>query len=125
MVAETEGPAAGLQLLVDELHASETRYRRLFEAAKDGILILDARTGEIDAVNPFLADLLGYPAEDIIGKKLWEIGPFQDSTTSKIAFHELQSEQYIRYDDLPSRPGTAGRLPSSSSATSTWPATGK
>jgi PAS domain S-box-containing protein len=55
MVAETEGPAAGLQLL-DELHASETRYRRLFEAAKDGILILDARTGVIEAVNPFLAD---------------------------------------------------------------------
>jgi PAS domain-containing protein len=40
--------------------ASETRYRRLFETAQDGILILDADTGQIDDVNPFLIDMLGY-----------------------------------------------------------------
>jgi two-component system cell cycle sensor histidine kinase/response regulator CckA len=83
------------------LRASEIRYRRLFEAARDGILILDAVTGEITAVNPFLADLLGYSTHSILGKKLWELGPFQDIRKGKIKFQELQSQEYIRYDDLP------------------------
>jgi two-component system cell cycle sensor histidine kinase/response regulator CckA len=83
------------------LRASELQYRRLFEAAKDGILMLDAASGEITAVNPFLADLLDYDAADILGKKLWEISPFEDVRKSKILFQELQSKDYIRYDDLP------------------------
>ncbi len=83
------------------LRASEVQYRRLFEAAKDGILMLDAETGEITAVNPFLAELLSYDASEILGKKLWEISPFEDATKSKILFKELQSEEYVRYDDLP------------------------
>jgi two-component system cell cycle sensor histidine kinase/response regulator CckA len=82
------------------LRASEIRYRRLFEAARDGILILDAASGEITAVNPFLADLLGHARRDILGKKLWEVGPFQDIKKSGISFEALQSREYIRYDDL-------------------------
>jgi PAS domain S-box-containing protein len=49
------------------LEASETRYRRLFEAAKDGILILDAETGKIVDVNPFLLELTGYARKDFLG----------------------------------------------------------
>jgi two-component system nitrate/nitrite sensor histidine kinase NarX len=81
--------------------ASETRYRRLFEAARDGILILDADTGQITDVNPFLADLLGHAREFFLGEKLWEIGPFKDVAAQKAAFMELQSAGYIRYEDLP------------------------
>jgi PAS domain S-box-containing protein len=83
------------------LKASELRYRRLFEAAQDGILILNAGTGEIDDANPFLTDLLGYTREQLLGNKLWEIGPFRDAKASKAEFRELQREAYIRYDDLP------------------------
>ena len=83
------------------LRASEARYRRLFEAARDGILILNAVTGEIAAVNPFLASLLGYSEAEILGKKLWELGPFEDAKKGKVAFKELQRQEYIRYDDLP------------------------
>ena len=90
------------------LRASETQYRRLFEAAKDGILMLDAESGEITAVNPFLADLLGYEAADILGKKLWEISPFEDAKKSRILFKVLQSQEYIRYDDLPLETRRAG-----------------
>src|SRR5277367_1006487 len=39
---------------------SEVRYRRLFQTAKDGILILDADTGKIIEANPFMTELLGY-----------------------------------------------------------------
>ena len=83
------------------LQASETQFRRLFEAARDGILMLDAVTGEITAVNPFLANLLDYEASEILGKKLWEISPFEDETKSKILFKDLQREEYVRYDDVP------------------------
>lgn len=82
------------------LQDSEVRYRRLFEAAQDGILILDAETGQIVDVNPFLMDMLNYSKEELVGKKLWEIGAFQDIEKSKIAFAELQNNQYIRYENL-------------------------
>src|SRR5208283_1665675 len=83
------------------LKSSEMRYRRLFESAQDGILILNADTGQIDDVNPFLTDLLGYTREQLLGNKLWEIGPFKDTKASKAEFRELQREAYVRYEDLP------------------------
>jgi PAS domain S-box-containing protein len=83
------------------LKASELRYRRLFETAQDGILILNADTGQIDDVNPFLTDMLGYTREQLLGNKLWEIGPFKDTKASKAEFRELQREAYVRYEDLP------------------------
>ena len=85
----------------EALKISEKRYRRLFETAQDGILILDAETGEISDVNPFLEEMLGYSHEDFLGKKLWEIGVFKDVEASKAAFGELQSKGYLRYNDLP------------------------
>ena len=88
---------------VDELRASEARYRRLFEAAKDGILILAADSGRIVDVNPFMTALTGYFRDDFIGKHLWEIGPFKDAQASKDSFAELLASDYVRYDDLPLR----------------------
>jgi len=85
----------------EALKISETRYRRLFESAQDGILILDAQTGQISDVNPFLGEMLGYSHEEFLGKKLWEIGPFKNMEASKAAFLELQNKGYIRYKDLP------------------------
>jgi PAS domain S-box-containing protein len=80
---------------------SELRYRRLFETAQDGILILDADTGQVVDANPFMKDLLGYSQEEFLGRKLWEIGPFKGTAASKIAFAELQLEDRIRYEGLP------------------------
>ncbi|MFT5207669.1 MAG: two-component system sensor kinase FixL [Candidatus Omnitrophota bacterium] len=84
-----------------DLRASEIRYRCLFEEAQDGILILDAESGGITDVNPFLADLLRLPRKKFIGKMLWEIGLFQDVDKSRRAFEQLKLKNYIRYDDLP------------------------
>ena len=85
------------QQVRDALEISETRYRRLFETAQDGILILDAETGQIPDVNPFLIEMLGYSHEEFLGKKLWEIGAFKDIEASKAAFLELQNKGYVRY----------------------------
>jgi two-component system, cell cycle sensor histidine kinase and response regulator CckA len=85
------------------LEASESRYRRLFEAAQDAILILDAeeRPGTILDANPFVIDLLGYSLEELVGRELWEIGLFVDKLQSQAAMEQLQKEGYIRYEDIP------------------------
>lgn len=85
----------------NDLRDSEIRYRRLFEAAQDGILILDAKTGMIEDVNPYLIKMLGYSREEFVKKKLWEVGAFRDIESSKDAFEALQVNEYIRYEDLP------------------------
>ncbi len=85
----------------EKLLASETQYRRLFESAKDGILILDGDTGEIIDVNPFLEEMLGYSQAEFLGKQLWEIGLFKDIVANKAAFLKLQKEGYVRYENLP------------------------
>jgi len=80
---------------------SETRYRRLFESAKDGILILDAETGKIQDVNPFLIELLGYSKEQFLQKAIWEIGFLKDIVANKEKFSELQQKEIVRYENLP------------------------
>ena len=87
----------------EALRISELRYRRLFETAQDGILILHADSGEIMDVNPFLMDLLDYPFEELRGRKLWEIGQFKDIAANRLAFETLQKNEYIRYENLPLR----------------------
>jgi PAS domain S-box-containing protein len=83
------------------LMASEACYRRLFEAAQDGILIIDADTGYITDVNPFLVKMLGFGREDFIGKALWRFGPFKDIRASRSAYEDLIQNGCIRYEHLP------------------------
>ena len=83
------------------LRKSELRYRRLFETAQDGILILNAKTGSISDVNPYLIDMLGYSREEFVEKKLWEVGAFKDIEASRNSFHALQKKEFIRYENLP------------------------
>ena len=85
----------------DALTVSEIRYRRLFETAKDGILIVNAETGRIIDVNPFLVEMLGYPKEQFIEKAIWDIGVFKDTIADRNNFLELQQKEYTRYEDLP------------------------
>jgi PAS domain S-box-containing protein len=85
----------------DSLRESEVRYRRLFESAKDGILILDANTGKVTAANPYIEEVLGYSPNELWGKELWQIGLFQDIEESKAAFQQLRKQGFIRYHNLP------------------------
>ncbi|MDP2338718.1 MAG: PAS domain S-box protein [Bacteroidota bacterium] len=85
----------------EKLKESEMRYRRLFETAKDGILILDFETGDIIDANPFIVKIIDLPLEEILGKKLWEIGLFSNKEESEQAFIELKKNGYIRFEDMP------------------------
>lgn len=93
--------AVSTEVEIELLRESEVRYRRLFESAKDGILILDAETGMINDVNPFLINLLGYSHEEFVGKAIWELGFFKDFVANKENFEELKSREYIRFEDMP------------------------
>ena len=90
-----------LNQTIELLEISENHYRHLFESAKDGILMLDAKTGKITDVNPFLIELLGYSKEEFLEKAIWEIGFLKDIVDNKEKFKELQSKNIIRYDNLP------------------------
>jgi diguanylate cyclase (GGDEF)-like protein/PAS domain S-box-containing protein len=96
-------PDAIDDLALTALRVSESRYRRLFETARDGILLLNADTAQIEDVNPYLMELLGYTYAEFLGKKLWEVGSFSDISDSKEMFAELQTKGYVRYADLPLR----------------------
>lgn len=83
------------------IRASELKYRRLFEAARDGILILESDTGRISDVNPFLIEMLGFSHSELVGTPIWELGPFKDIVSNKAKFQQLHQEGYVRYDNLP------------------------
>jgi PAS domain S-box-containing protein len=87
----------------ERILASELCYRRLFETARDGILILDANSGTITDANSFIGEITGFGQDHFLGKELWQIGLFEDISASQRAFRELQQEEYIRYQHLPLR----------------------
>ncbi len=79
---------------------SEERYRKLFESAKDGILILNYSNGEVVDVNPFLLEMLGFSHGKLIGKELWEIGFFKDIGISRDTFMKMKNKEYVRFKDM-------------------------
>ncbi len=86
---------------VNRLRVSEIRYRRLFEAAHDGILIVDPGTREIIDANPFMINLLGYSLAELVGMEIFEIGLFSDAKANKDMFQILKATGQIRYENLP------------------------
>lgn len=82
------------------IKASELQYRRLFESAKDGILILDFDTGLVNDINPSLLNLLGITKEETAGKKMWEIIFFGESVKAKSFFKEMQKKEYVQNENL-------------------------
>jgi PAS domain S-box-containing protein len=85
----------------EALRASELSYRRLFETAQDGILILDAETGRVNDANPFLIKLLGFTHDEMVGKTVGELSPFKDLVSNQAMLELLQKDRYVRYHDLP------------------------
>jgi PAS domain S-box-containing protein len=85
----------------EAVRISEIRYRRLFEAAHDGVLLLDPVTCKITDANPFMTKLLGYPQAQLVGKELFEIGLLKDEVASQEMFQKLKLKHEVRYEDLP------------------------
>jgi len=92
------------------IRLSELRYRRLFEAAKDGILILDVETGRISDVNPFLMELLGFSKDEMIGKTVADLSPIKGNELNQGLLERLQKDGYVRYEDLPLKTKDARKI---------------
>ena len=86
-----------LEILLSE---SEERYRRLFETADDGILLLEKREGKITHVNPAVTAKLGYSKEECIGNRLQDIGFSHDMGDFQEIMHTLDRSGIIYYDDV-------------------------
>lgn len=97
--SETTGESASQDAVSAKV--SEMRYWRVFQAADHGVLIVNAESGEIEDVSPFLCGLLGFPPDHFIGKKLWESGAFRDIVANQDAFHTLQKRNFLLHDELP------------------------
>ncbi len=82
------------------ISGSELRYRRLFEAAPDGILILNVETGRITDVNPFLCKMLALSASEMIGSTVADLRPFKGIESNQAMLKGLQLNGFVRYEDL-------------------------
>ncbi|QYM79345.1 PAS domain S-box protein [Horticoccus luteus] len=82
------------------IHASENRYRRLFEAARDGVLIVDPTTRRILDANPYIVQLLGETCAELVGQDLRQIGLFADEDAARAAFETLATKHVVRFDKL-------------------------
>jgi PAS domain S-box-containing protein len=83
-----------------QLTESELRYRRLFESARDGLLIVDADSSRIIDANPFVEELLGYSRESLVARPLGDTGLFENAELCKNLLVEVMRDQYIRYENL-------------------------
>ena len=90
----------GAEFNPDANQPSEVKFRRMFETAHDGILLIDCETGEIIDVNPYFCLLLGYPKDDVIGNAMWDCEPFKRIVGSRDAFLELRLQETMRHDKL-------------------------
>ena len=100
-VTELTDENTTLKLAQEKIQSAKTRSHQIFESSKEGILILNAITGQITDANPFLIELIGFNYDELVGKELWEIGVFKNIATSKETFIELQNKEYIRFEDMP------------------------
>ena len=79
---------------------SEARYRRVFETANDGIVLLEKREGTIVQTNPATVKMLGYTEEECIGKKLQDIGVSLDMSDFPAIMKDLNRSGILNYDDV-------------------------
>jgi PAS domain S-box-containing protein len=87
--------------LEDLLADSEERYRRLFETAKDGIVLLEKLEGKITHANPAFEKMFGYNVNEIVGKHLEDIGISLEKSDFQIIMQKLRETGVINYDDVP------------------------
>lgn len=95
----------------EKLNDLAARYTRLFETAQDGILLLDYPDGRVEDANPFIVNLTGYSREELIGKKLWEIGVLADKVRAELAHDIVLRDGYVRYEDIDLLTKSGVRLP--------------
>jgi PAS domain S-box-containing protein len=60
------------RLAGEALRASEEKYRQLIDLAQEGIMMTDAEV-VISFANPRMAEMMGYPVHEVVGKSLFQL----------------------------------------------------
>ncbi|MGE5280077.1 MAG: PAS domain S-box protein [Deltaproteobacteria bacterium] len=101
---ELQGQAQMLEALVEErtaaLQSSELMFRRLFESAQDGILIMDSENGRIIDINPYLLQLLGMTRADLQGRLYGDVRCFAENPVLRDIPRDLKDKITVFYEDV-------------------------
>jgi two-component system CheB/CheR fusion protein len=89
--------------ITERREAAEIQYRRLFESAKDALIVLDSPSGIVLDVNPFFLELFRYPKAELLNRPFWEIPPFLDVEEMRRLVPETLEKGTMRYDSVPLR----------------------
>jgi PAS domain S-box-containing protein len=79
---------------------SEKLFRRLFETASDGIVLLEKSEGKIVLSNSATEKMLGYSTQECIGSKLIDIGVKLDMCNFPELLHTLNTNGILNYKDM-------------------------
>jgi two-component system CheB/CheR fusion protein len=86
--------------VTDRREAAEVQYRRLFESAKDGIIVVNGTTGLVLDVNPFFLELTRYSRLEIVGLPFWEIPPFRKAEEGRRLVPESREREVTYFDSV-------------------------
>ena len=89
---------------------AEIRFQRLFESAKDGILVAELEMEIVLDVNPYLLGLTGFAREDVVGKRFEEAGPFLENTGWSGLISAVRRQEMVRDNDIPLRNARGGQI---------------
>jgi diguanylate cyclase (GGDEF)-like protein/PAS domain S-box-containing protein len=81
-----------------KLQVSELYYRRLFESAKDGIILLDLASGRISDVNDSVLNMLGYRRDQYVKQQFLDVLPFRNIPACQAAFVKLQAGESVSFE---------------------------
>ncbi|HEY7851152.1 MAG TPA: MEDS domain-containing protein, partial [Ktedonobacterales bacterium] len=84
----------------ERLRISENRYRRLFEASTDGIVMVDPETHAVLEANPVVTTWLGSASEQVVGRQLWQIGLLPTREATLDLLRELEEQRVARLDTV-------------------------
>lgn len=95
LVAEIEARRAAEGAVV----ASESRFRRLFETAHDGIVLIECAGGRVSAVNPAAADMLVAEPGELVGRRMVDLPGFGAIGPVPLLLDEVRRAGHINYGD--------------------------
>jgi two-component system, chemotaxis family, CheB/CheR fusion protein len=79
---------------------AEIRFQRLFETAKDGIVVVDVETKSVQDVNPFFLTLTGYNREDLVGRSVAESGRKLGVPDIAVGIEAMRKSEVVRYENV-------------------------
>jgi len=99
-VAHKRSVLLAIEDVTERHEQAEARYQRMFETAKDGMIICYVDTERITDVNPFFLELLGLQREQVIGHRMADLAAFQAAPDAATIIAEAAGMETVRRENL-------------------------